>query len=275
MDTSFPETDKKPAKNIGGRPRKPVDTASPEFQRAVAVAAEAAVAAALPAIMAKMASLRGVAPDALNSDDTGLANKLAAAIGEMNDAQSGRKRLTPDEIRTRAEGRDLLTELILKAKDDPENKPHYRVVAKTYLTDYVIEPYQNNDATKSVEPTMIDWDGVPNDCLLPANDKAFAIFDAFRQAIGGETAVDADMASKLDGRAYGITQGGLVVKGLSSAQRRDVTTLEPGSTTNVTGIRGPNDPRAKNVNVLGTIAEAAKSQSHNGGANFAGNLKVG
>jgi hypothetical protein len=81
----------------------------------------------------------------------------------------------------------------------------YRMRAKAHLADRVIEPFWIA-ADHTAQPTIIDWDGVPNDAMLPENPVAEEIYAAYQEWIGSTTKVVPE-------DALAITPGGLVVHG--------------------------------------------------------------
>ncbi|TXH11928.1 MAG: hypothetical protein E6R03_13910 [Hyphomicrobiaceae bacterium] len=273
----------KPAKNKGGRPRND-PTKTPEFQAAVAAAAAAMEADIVARITANLAALRSAdAAPAAASTDSNMIAELTKSIMAMVNVNKPEQPLSPEEVQRRADGRARLIELLVPvqttdydAPDAPE-APFYRVVAKTFLTDFVVEPFEVNAATKAMEPKTIHWTGTPNECLEPINDSAKAIFSAYLQSIGGSSEFNPDSSIsnvELDRRPYGVTPGGIVVKGLNISSRRTVGGIAPGSTTDVMGIRGQTDPRAKRVNVLGTVAAPAESSNSDAPTKFAGRLSA-
>jgi hypothetical protein len=85
----------------------------------------------------------------------------------------------------------------------------YRVRAKTHLCDRVVEPFWiASDHT--AQPTMIDWDGIPNDAMVPENDAAKTIYSAYQEWIGTTPKVVPE-------EDFAITPGGLVVHGGASS----------------------------------------------------------
>ncbi len=269
----------KPTKNVGGRPRKD-PTKSPQFQAAVAAAAEAAKADIIAQLTAQFAAARGTDPAAAPAaSDQNAILELTKSLMAMVNAGKPEKPLSPEEVQSRADGRQRLIELLVPvqttnfdAEDAPE-APFYRVIAKTYLTDHVVEPYEVDNATKALVPRTIHWTGTPNDCLEPINEIAKQIHAAYLQSIGGGVAAEFDASISAygpDGRPFGVTPGGIVVRALNPSARRTVGALPAGSTTDVMGIRGQSDPRAKQINVLGTVAAPAIASE---APKFAGQLR--
>lgn len=273
----------KPEKNKGGRPRKDV-TKTAEFKAAVAAGVQAGVASAEASIVAKIteqfAAMRGTAAgDSASVSDQSDIQKLTASIMAMVNVNKADKPLTPQEVADRADGTARLIELLVPVQatdyNDPAapEGPKYRVTGKTFLTDHVIEPYEVDPASKSLVPRTIEWTGIPNADLEPVNDLAKRIYAAYQQSIGGGTGreFDGSISEYMpDARPLGVTPGGIVVRGLNPSAKRTVGTLGQGSTTDVMGLRGPNDPRNKQISVLGTVAAPAVASET---PKFAGQLR--
>lgn len=256
------EKDATKERNKGGRPKKKLDTTSPEFLQAVQAAAQPMVTAALEQFAAKLAEARGVDPGALPTGDLSFMRNLALTFAEIADQGSNRKRVAPEILAKRAESREEMVRLILKAHVD-KRPAEYRVIAKTYLEEILIEPYRTDAGTKKVLPTEIVFGGIPNECMVPLNDTAREIHNAFMGAIGGVTGA----TKGADLREVSVTPGGLVIKGLGQAARRQVSNLEDSGAGSPfdTGLQiRSNDPRATSVRVLGTVQPPAQQ---NGMAN--------
>lgn len=265
-------------KNKGGRPRKDI-TKTPEFKQAVADGIASAEASIVAKITEQFAAMRGTpAGEAPSATDQSDIQKLTASIMAMVNVNKAEKPLTPEEVADRADGRSKLIELLVPVQaanyDDPSSEaPKYRVTGKTFLTDHVVEPYEVDPASKSMVPKTIEWTGIPNADLEPMNDLAKRIYAAYQQSIGGGSAREFDNSISdymPDTRPMGVTPGGIVVRGLNVSAKRTVGTLPQGSTTDVLGLRGPNDPRNKTISVLGTVAAPAVASET---PKFAGQLR--
>lgn len=282
-----PAASAKPEKNKGGRPKKDV-TKTPEFKSAVesAVAGvraemEASISAQIAAQVALVGGGESGTAATPDGDAIAALTKSLMALVNGNKPRSEQP-LSSEELTSRADGRTRLIELLVPVQamdfDAPgaPEAPHYRVIDKTFLTDFVIEPFVLDPATKALIPKTIHWTGIPNQCMEPINESAQAIFAAYLQAIGGptNTAFDESISDvRPDSRPMGVTPGGIVVRGLNPSARRTVGALPDGSTTDVMGIRNQNDPRAKKVNVLGTIAAPAVASAEGStSSKFSGRL---
>ncbi len=251
-----------PVKNKGGRPPKPIDVqavlASPQGQAAI----DAAVQAAMEKLTAQIGAARSGAEPIPGSDEdflTRMARSIALSMAEVADQGTNRKRVAPEILAKRAEAHDRLLGLLAKAHADGF-KPRYRVTSKVYLEEILVEPFRIN-AKKEVEPVEIGWSGMPNECMVPVDERTTTIFNAYMESIGGMTV----MAKTHDGRAFigdnrpvGVTPGGLVVAGLTNP-RRQVSNLADSNNGRPSDLSlyGQNDPRATEVRVLGTVAPPA------------------
>jgi hypothetical protein len=228
---------------------------TPEFQAAVEKAAAEAVAKMLKDARERSGS------DDQSSDPTWM-RALAMEISQLTDQGTGRKRVAPEVLRARQEAREKMTKLIIDARAAKKTAT-YRVKAKTLLADRVVEPFWvASDHT--AQPTIIDWDGIPNEAMAPENKTAKAIYDAFMESIGSSARVVPE-------DALAITPNGLVVHGgaasLSSGRRqvRQAEKSEAKHTGDDLGGEGglnihhKNEPgRFVEKRILGSIATPAR-----------------
>jgi hypothetical protein len=216
----------------------------PEFQAAVKEAAAKAVAEL-------MAQERG-------NDDPSWMRALAMEISQLTDQGTGRKRVAPEILRSRAESHDRMVKLIIEAREKKRTAT-YKVRAKTLLADRVVEPFWI-DNMHTAQPTLIDWDGIPNEAMVPENKTARTIYEAYQGWLGSTTRVvpEDDLA---------ITPGGLVVHGgaasISGGKRRVSTPEAPQSgapsTDGGLNIHHKNEPgRYVEKRILGSIATPAR-----------------
>jgi hypothetical protein len=242
-----------------GRPKKPVQTVVPitetdEFKSAVAKAAADALSELLPSLKEARRS-QGTTDE--GSDPTWM-RALAMEISQLTDQGTGRRRVAPEVLRARQEARARMTQLIIDARA-AKKLATYRVKAKTLLADRVVEPFWIA-SDHSAQPTIIDWDGIPNEAMVPENKTASAIFDAFMDSIGSSAKVVPE-------DALAITPGGLVVHGGAasiSSGVRQVRAAEQKQTGNAASEQGlnihhKNEPgRFVEKRILGSIAEPAR-----------------
>lgn len=222
---------------------------SPVFQAAVADAVAKLIPGLRDQILDNLAVARGSAPAA--SGDTAFAEGLAMAISQLGNQGVGRKHVAPEVLRSRAEARALMTQLIVEARSRGEI-PRYQLRHKVFLDEMLVDPvYVGSDHVQ--RPTEIEWPGVPSEAMRPANEAAQRIFQAFSDSIG--TVVSAEPERQIK-----VTAGGLVVHGrpipAAPAVRQDGTPISGEG-----GLRVPHLDRPgqyKETRVLGTVAAPAR-----------------
>ena len=227
-------------------------TETEEFRSAVSEAAAKAVAELLKSGRAEHGT------EDQGSDPTWM-RALAMEISQLTDQGTGRRRVAPEVLRARQMARERMMKLIVDARA-AKKIATYRVKAKTLLADRVIEPFWvGSDHT--ARPTVIDWDGIPNEAMAPENKTAKAIYDAFVESIGSSIKVVPD-------DALAVTPGGLVVHGGAasiSSGRRQVKDAEAAHTGKADvmeqglTIHHKNEPgRYVEKRILGSVAEPAR-----------------
>lgn len=179
-------------------------TQSPEFKAAVA----SAVAEALASIAPQLETAR---TQAVSGNDVGdLMDRLAMSISELTTQGTGKVRVSPEELQRRQKARQHMINLIIEARAE-KKVPTYQLRNKIFLNEQVIEPYFMNRERK-MAPTEIDFWGVPNEVMVPMNDTAKAIYNAFRESIGTVRGIQG-VANQLPGADdIAFTRGGLVVR---------------------------------------------------------------
>jgi hypothetical protein len=160
----------------------------------------------------------GTAPEA---GDKSMMQELAMAISQLTDQGSGRSRVAPEIIAMRNESRKKMVDLIIEARAEGKVCT-YQLRNKIHVDDRIIEPFWiRSDHTS--QPTEIDYVGVPNEAMVPMNDTAKAIFNAFKGSIGSIIAGKGkDGHSLPDMERLGITPKGVVIRngGVSQASAR-------------------------------------------------------
>jgi hypothetical protein len=224
-------------------------TETDEFKSAVAAATQAAIAAAIPTIIAQLSQAKGAVP--VSEGDQSWANGLAMAIAALNDQGSGRKRIAPEIVKQRDEAREEMVRRLVAAKAAGET-PLYTLRNKVYLDEILIEPIYMDSATKSPRPTEIGWPSVPSEAMIPVNEVAKGIFEMFSKSIGS-----VEWQKKPD--TFGITVGGLVVKNGAVQPKRAVPSADGHiKTEGLTISHRGGDKNFKEIPVLGTVAAPAR-----------------
>jgi len=243
---------------------------TPEFQKAVAEAAAKAAAAAVAEIMKGNA-----APVTADAATKSLFSEMALAIAQMNNQGTSRaKPVAPEVMQQRLAAAEKATALLAEihhnlkkaresgdAKRTAEWSPEYRVVAKVYFNERMIEPFRKAEARGAPPiPQEIVWTGMPNDALRPLNVIAEKLYDLYRESVGAAPrlkAVSGPNGGQVaqDSRPYWMTPGGLVVKGDPPPKAFVASQHE---FKDDLGVRDNDDPSAPFVHVLGTIANPAR-----------------
>jgi hypothetical protein len=229
-------------------------TETPEFKNAVAEAAANAVAKMVQDLKDSREK-HGTEGEA--SDPTWM-RALAMEISQLTDQGTGRKRVAPEVLQSRQAAREKMTKLIIEARA-AKKVATYRVRGKVVLANRVVEPFWiASDHT--AQPTVIDYDGIPNEAMVPENKTAKGIHEAFMESIGSSVRVVPE-------DALAITPGGLVVHGgaagLSSGKRqvRAAESKQTGGDAGESGlnIHHKNEPgRFVEKRILGSIADPAR-----------------
>lgn len=223
-----------------------------EFKQAVKEAAAKAVAE----LLAQSRKEHGTDSEA--SDPTWM-RALAMEISQLTDQGTGRKRVAPEIMRSRQESHDRMVKLIIDARA-AKKIASYKVRAKTQLADRVVEPFWI-DNLHTAQPTIIDWDGIPNEAMVPENKTAKVIYEAYQGWIGSTTKVVPE-------DELAITPGGLVVHGGAASMsggRRRIGTPEAkqtggdGAPDGGLNVHHKNEPgRYVEKRILGSIATPAR-----------------
>ena len=238
---------------------------TPEFQKMLAetVAGE----------LAKIAKAPGDGAPVLGADNqtkeffADMSRTIAAAVAEISDQGTHRKRVAPEILTQRAKANERMIELLMKVRKE-KLQPEYKVVSKIYFGERVIDPYRRG-ADKSVIAQEIVWTGAPNEALRPVNKIAEQIFDAYRESIGSMErlgkATYRDSRGGMgvvaqDNRPHWMTPGGLVVKG-DAPPKLMVGVPQDASPENVD--YDINDPNAPEIRILGTVHPPARRNYQN------------
>jgi hypothetical protein len=214
----------------------------PEVQKALAEAAAKGAALAV----GEISKQSGGVP----TDSMALFSGLAAAIAEISmQGRPGPKPVPPEVARVRREAHEHCVKLVLKARKE-SHEPEYRLVAKVYLNERIIEPYRKLPDKRVVSQEIV-WTGLPNEAMVPVNDVAREIYHAYKESIGS-----VELIPTLDNRPVWVTNSGLVVKG-DPPKRAFVAA--PHEFDDRLGVKHDNNnPTEAYVRVLGTTFPPAK-----------------
>lgn len=234
---------------------------TPEFKDAVAEAVAAALAKQNEGFEQKLAALlpgNASVGDGVPVSDalTAILEKLSLNLQAVNNQGQRNKPLSPGEIQKREQAQERLVDLLAASRGKPQAEwPRYRLIAKTYISERLIEPFYKRDSKGPAIPTEIAYTGVPNDAMVPLSDDAKAIFNTWRETTGGQTV----LIPTADNRPVYVTAAGLVVKG--DPPKRQMVAAEA---TSDDGLAVANDPTQPEVAVLGTVAKKARTNAIQG-----------
>lgn len=253
-------------------------TETPEFKAALAKSIKEASDGILERLQAVMGASEGSGPAVTNQNDaSALFRQMALAIAEISDQGTNRKRVAPEVLAAREDAKNRMGELIMKAQSlKGNNRPRYRLVAKVYLREVLIEPYQRV-GNRNV-PTEIFWSYAPNTAMRPVNEVAKEIYEQFVQWIGGAAEVNSMRGAPAP---VWVTGGGAVIAGTppstasvhGNVYSPDPLTVEDydedvaaggngaSNEDNGFGFSVPQNPEAPQINVLGTVAPPARRMS--------------
>jgi hypothetical protein len=252
----------------------------------VQAAVQAAVAKNREEMLLEFQSLMSKAPMVAASgtpDVMELFSRMALSFAEISDQGSNRKRVAPEILAARESAKERMGVLIMEARardaasPKSPDRPRYRILAKCYLKERVIEPYRQNSSRQTV-PNEIYWLNAPNTAMRPVNKAAKEIFAEFMAWLGGGK--ETTNAFGLNPQPVWITQKGAVLVGSTATAQAHGLALTPGrddafdlddyddAPVAHTGngatedmeldIVDAADPRAPEINVLGTVAPPAK-----------------
>lgn len=230
-----------------------------EFKAAV----DAAVAAALPALLVQLAAAREAAGSRSEAGDGDFAKALALEIAKISGQGSGKIYVDPVVLEWRdkkmAELKTLLVEL--RAQNEV---PVYRLIGKVQLPigslgPVMIDPLYR-DRQKVQHNTELDWPGMPNLMMQPVNEPARRVMTLFREAVGEELPHGEE-----DLGAIALSPTGAVVRGAAAEMilrnSRQAAQPEVGAAQGeVAQIRRGDDPVKRKVQVLGTLTAPIEVQ---------------
>ena len=233
---------------------------TPEFKAAVAAEVKAAVSEVLLSMRHDAATL----PE--NAIFTRLFEQMGLTIAQIADQGTNRKRVAPEVLAARAAAQEKMGKLIEASRILPkEERPLYRLVAKVYLKEQIIDP-MTQTGDKRMVPTRIVWTGAPNEAMRPINDSAKAIYQEFVKSIGGTAEMRAAPPAWMTNSGLVIVGAGPTTAGAHGMAIGPIPLDEdivPDTGNGASGdenelaVLDQNDPRAPEIHVLGTIAPPA------------------
>lgn len=249
----------------------PTFTSSPEFLAAVTKAtAEAigpAVAAAVSGVRSDMAmefakmlaGARGPTGDP-TMDISSIMSELSLNIAAMTNTGDNRKPMPPEEVRRRVQAAERMGKIVIRINEEGL-QPHYTIVAQTWLSNQLIQPWLPNGDGQWRSNEVI-WTGAPNAAMRPMNEIAQEVFDAYLESVGGSTKNEGTAREQAVWTGY----GGLIMVGdnppQSMVQRGNVRGAQPATagagleTTSV--LTSTDNPNAKRIPILGTVTAPAE-----------------
>ena len=224
---------------------------TPEFKQAVAEATAAAVKDAMASLAA------ATMPAAGGGDMRSFAEQMAMAIASISNQGTGtRAPVPPEEMHRRAQARKLMDSLLrdarrMAAMGDADAVPLYELRNKIYIGDFVTDPIWT-DSAKKLQNTTIRWPHVPNEVMIPVNETAKLIHEAFLDSIGRSSP---NLAPETD---VHMSSTGFVVNGRAPSGRA-AGMVPSRSDTGLEIVRDQSRVPGENrlVRVLGTIQAPA------------------
>lgn len=164
-----------------------------------------------------------------------------ADIADQNNGRTIGQRVDPDLQQRREESKKEMIALIDSAQKRGA-MPEYRLKGAVILDHSKIEPFYIDPATRVAKETEIQFDGIPNEQMIPIDDEAKAIYDAYRGWIG-------NLKKVVPEDRLGITATGVVVKNGAVQQRREV---RPGGEANAADAPRRATVRTSHLHRVGT-----------------------
>lgn len=178
-----------------------------------------------------------------DAGDRGMIQMLAHEIAKVGDPGNKRRTVSPEVAAAREEAQTRMMSLLLEAHAKSE-MPVYTVVNKIYLMEVKIEPQYKEAGTNMIKDTEINWPGIPNEAMRPANEVAGKIHKEFLASIGSNGATPRQ-------KAPWVISGNEIVRGTSQPVKQvsDGQGFDP---------RVPGKSATpKTINVLGSVAQPA------------------
>jgi hypothetical protein len=141
----------------------------------------------MAAVMLEARALAGnTAQNPGGLSDRQMLSELVAGIAKMSDPANQRNIVSPEEMSRRQDSFDEMVRLLVDAHARGE-MPVYTLKGKVYLSGMLIEPQYRDQITKRMVNQAINWQQIPNEDMVPVNEVAKKIFEAFQGYIGGKT----------------------------------------------------------------------------------------
>lgn len=260
VSAPVPVSRKAPGRRNAAQVRAAAAAKQAKFNRAVSQrvqeilpeAITAKVQELMPQLAEQLAAAR-VAAGTTVQDSTGavgdkaLLEGLAHAMAKASDPGNRRRIVDPAVMRLRAEADDRMRTLLIDFHAQGRT-PVYKVVAKTYLANTLIEPQFQDEATKKMIDQEINWPSIPNQALEPINDEAKAVHKEFLRSISAEPR---DRSKDID---TFVMSGGRVLRGRAAPPPNELSEAAAFDPRRA-GPSGKPVPRT--LAILGSIAEPA------------------
>jgi hypothetical protein len=251
-------------------------TQTPEFEMALAEAT-AEIHDKIMAEVQAMLSAKDPRPASEDGEIQKLARAIAMSNAEIADQGTRRKRVSPEVMEARSQSLKRMNVLLEAAQSLPKSdRPLYRLRAKGYFGDRLIEPFQRIAGGKVI-PTHVTFMSAPNLALEPLNKAAQEIYATFIGSIsGGDQTINGRSVPDPSGaKPFWMTNNGAVISAPTATAREHGMIMEPepislddmhrpipdvGDGARLGGaveIISVDDPRATKIPVLGTIAAPA------------------
>ncbi len=152
-------------------------------EEAMAMATDAATAAANTAVQKLLADLAVAKPTGQFDGMQDVLNGLAMAMAQVGNQGTGKAVVDPAVLEKRSRARKRMFDLIREARD-AGNAPEYVLLRISHLADQIIQPFWV-DNMRQTQQTRIRWDGVPNEAMepVPGDEVARGIYEAFCESI--------------------------------------------------------------------------------------------
>lgn len=243
---------------MGRKTKAEIDEENAVKEAAFADAVTAKVAELLPNLMAQLEHARVEAGSTLNPlnpaavvekrEDRALLEGLAHAMAKASDPGNKRRIVSPEVMKQRDEAAERMRALLIEYRAKGV-MPVYRVLAKVFLAETLVDPQYQDPGTKEMKDQEINWNKVPNQAMDPLNDEAKEIFKQFLLSI---SSVPRDITK--DPAPWVMTAGQLL-RGKPGTMR--APTVGQGDSFDPRRIDAAGKPTRKTINILGTTAEPA------------------